>query len=828
VSGEDGHEVVGQGLLAGWKVLIVDEDFAFVERLTQILREEGARCVGRTQASEVFPTARRERPDLIVAHGVMRDLDGVMFGELLQEDCVLRGTPLVLVAWRSGLLEGLRKMGASAQGYLLKTADRAALITCLLRAAGVWVKTCQRLDLGGTVRGLIEDIGVVRLLSRVCASGDERVVFLNTAAGSTELRVRSGRVVSVRRKTVGGWNLVGEAAMTPTLGTRRGNFLVTHDVTAPALFLANDIVERAESAEALIERCLKRIEMQEEILASRVGDLVRVEVDDGAFWEYACSPSATSYGVLAEVVNALGAYGVGYCLNRFKDAFQAALAGLARAGAILRMRDGLGTLSNRWHGIVKDARPAIVWAEELSRIATVQPPSSQQKGTMAEDVFERFQREVLSVESETPDAAQGRPEADVQASESPPPLRDSAPPTQDILAGGVERSLARLRRVLVHLYTDPARARILAADGGVPLGAVSFQHAPDAFWWELLHEAHKHHRVEALIEQARHDYPENAELADIARLVATAGASSADSELEALQRLRDESSARGQDVTALTAQFQELKRALRNGPQLHPGEYLADRFRLVHRLGHGGFATVWEAFDRLSRGRVAVKVLHGQWSHDQSRIERFERGARAMMQIEHPHVVRLIHPPDTENGFHYFVMEYAAGGDLHGQILGGHLGVGDGLQAIAAVGKALQHAHERGIVHRDVKPENILLRADHTPVLTDFDLVALGDSTGGTRTGALGTFVYAAPEMLMDAKTADHRADVYSLAMTAVFVLARRKLGAEAVRRTAAVVKRLACDERVKEVLLRALDEDPDARFQNVVAFCRALTGDDG
>jgi serine/threonine protein kinase len=111
-------------------------------------------------------------------------------------------------------------------------------------------------------------------------------------------------------------------------------------------------------------------------------------------------------------------------------------------------------------------------------------------------------------------------------------------------------------------------------------------------------------------------------------------------------------------------------------------------------------------------------------------------------------------------------MDYVGGGDLRRAVLAGELAQEKVLPVILAVGGALAYAHEKGVIHRDVKPANILLDRDQ-PNLTDFDLVRAFDTTGGTQTqGMLGTVLYAAPEMLGDAKNASAAADVYSLAMT--------------------------------------------------------------
>jgi eukaryotic-like serine/threonine-protein kinase len=140
------------------------------------------------------------------------------------------------------------------------------------------------------------------------------------------------------------------------------------------------------------------------------------------------------------------------------------------------------------------------------------------------------------------------------------------------------------------------------------------------------------------------------------------------------------------------------------------------------------------------------------------------------------------------------------------------------------VGEALSLAHAKGIVHRDVKPANILLDEHGAPKLTDFDLVAVADTTGGTRTGAaLGTLLYAAPESLDRPQDADARADVYGLGMTAVFCLSGAELPKAILREPEPVLGGLPCSKAVRGVLRKAIAWERDERFGDVAELCAAL-----
>lgn len=149
------------------------------------------------------------------------------------------------------------------------------------------------------------------------------------------------------------------------------------------------------------------------------------------------------------------------------------------------------------------------------------------------------------------------------------------------------------------------------------------------------------------------------------------------------------------------------------------------------------------------------------------------------MELQDPAVVRVLESRGEESGFHYFVMEYVPGGNLRDAVLGGRL-TEDRRNIVLSIGEVLAAAHSHGVVHRDIKPSNILLDGSGAPKLTDFDLVSAGDTPGGTRTGALGTVVYAAPECLDKPQEATARADVFGLGMTAIATGTTRRFSGKA------------------------------------------------
>lgn len=277
-------------------------------------------------------------------------------------------------------------------------------------------------------------------------------------------------------------------------------------------------------------------------------------------------------------------------------------------------------------------------------------------------------------------------------------------------------------------------------------------------------------------------------------------------------------------VEALDREILDLRRRLREGGQLRAGDSLANsRYSLLKRLGQGGFAVVWEAYDRHSERRVAIKVLHSNLAGDQLRRDRFFRGARAMMRLAHPAVVRVLEPEAEDEGFYYFVMELVPGGNLREVVLEGRLKQDDVVPVILGVTETVGRAHAIGMVHRDIKPSNILLDGEGSPKLTDFDLVGGADTTGGTRTGALGTLLYTAPECLEKPQEATARADVYGLGMTAMFCFSGRELTLSILRNAERAITALSCPDPFKAVLCRAVAWEPEERFADANAMGAAI-----
>jgi serine/threonine protein kinase len=231
---------------------------------------------------------------------------------------------------------------------------------------------------------------------------------------------------------------------------------------------------------------------------------------------------------------------------------------------------------------------------------------------------------------------------------------------------------------------------------------------------------------------------------------------------------------RGEDTTQVADEILALKRELRRGGQLRPGDQLGDRYLLLDQLGRGGYATVWKAYDNQENCDVAIKALNTSEAANPTSVERFFRGARIMSEFaDNDGIVTVLDPKCDDDGFLYFVMELIPSGNLHEAVLDGRKSAADAVPIMQRILAILEqaHSHPSRCVHRDIKPNNVLLTLDGELKLTDFDLVTANNTTGGTRTGMLGTVVFAAPEQLFRPQDADHRADIFGVGMTGVFVI---------------------------------------------------------
>jgi eukaryotic-like serine/threonine-protein kinase len=193
------------------------------------------------------------------------------------------------------------------------------------------------------------------------------------------------------------------------------------------------------------------------------------------------------------------------------------------------------------------------------------------------------------------------------------------------------------------------------------------------------------------------------------------------------------------------------------------GTLISERYRLEEKIGSGGMSSVYRAFDPMLERWVAIKLMHRDISNDPDQLERFRREARAVAQLNHPHVVTVIDAGEDE-GAPYIVFEYVEGETLKERIRRlGRLPVSEAVAYAIEIGRALESAHANRLVHRDVKPQNVLIDPDGRAKVTDFGIARSLEAKGLTATGrVLGTTDYVSPEQALGREVTG-QSDIYSL-----------------------------------------------------------------
>jgi tRNA A-37 threonylcarbamoyl transferase component Bud32 len=193
------------------------------------------------------------------------------------------------------------------------------------------------------------------------------------------------------------------------------------------------------------------------------------------------------------------------------------------------------------------------------------------------------------------------------------------------------------------------------------------------------------------------------------------------------------------------------------------GTEIGERFRLEEKIGAGGMSSVYRAFDPTLERWVAIKLMHRDISTDPDQLERFRREARAVARLNHPHVVTVIDAGEDE-GNPYIVFEYVEGETLKDRIREvGRLPVPEAVAYAIEVGRALSAAHSQRLVHRDVKPQNVLIDPEGRAKVTDFGIARSLEAQGLTATGrVLGTTDYVSPEQALGHQVTE-QSDIYSL-----------------------------------------------------------------
>ena len=263
------------------------------------------------------------------------------------------------------------------------------------------------------------------------------------------------------------------------------------------------------------------------------------------------------------------------------------------------------------------------------------------------------------------------------------------------------------------------------------------------------------------------------------------------------------------------------------------------RYHILEQLGEGGMAIVYKAYDTRLERNVALKVLRiDQFIPTQLQmvLQRFEREAKSLAKLKHPNIVNILDYGEHE-GNPYLVMEYLPGGTLK-QKLGQAIPWQEAIKTLLPVARGLFYAHQHGVIHRDVKPANILIDQNEEPILTDFGIAKLLEGTEGhTLTGSgvgIGTPEYMAPEQGIGANTIDARADIYSLGIVLYEMVTGRKPYI-ADTPMAVVLKQMTdplpsptdfvpdLPEDLEQILFKALAKQPEDRFTNMGALITAM-----
>jgi class 3 adenylate cyclase/tRNA A-37 threonylcarbamoyl transferase component Bud32 len=260
-----------------------------------------------------------------------------------------------------------------------------------------------------------------------------------------------------------------------------------------------------------------------------------------------------------------------------------------------------------------------------------------------------------------------------------------------------------------------------------------------------------------------------------------------------------------------------------------------DRYRLIEKIGSGGMAEVYLAYDEFLQREVAFKVLDRKYAENKEAIERFRREARNAASLHHPNIVATHDRGETEHGTYYIVMEHMEGGTLEDLIAReGPLAPREAAEIALEIAHALQAAHEGGVIHRDIKPQNILLTKSGEAKVADFGIARAATATTMTQVGSvMGTVHYMSPEQALG-EPATPRSDLYSLGIV-LYEMLTGELPYDAETPAGVVMKHVGglsrapreanpeVPEELDAVTARLLARDPEDRYPDATALVEDL-----
>jgi eukaryotic-like serine/threonine-protein kinase len=272
--------------------------------------------------------------------------------------------------------------------------------------------------------------------------------------------------------------------------------------------------------------------------------------------------------------------------------------------------------------------------------------------------------------------------------------------------------------------------------------------------------------------------------------------------------------------------------------QITEGTLIDERYRVVNRIGSGGMADVYCAEDTQLGRQVALKLLYRRFAEDDEFVERFRREASAAAGLQHPNVVQ-VYDRGAWDGTYYIAMEFLDGRSLKQLVRdSGPLEPAHAIAITVQVLKAARFAHKRGVIHRDIKPHNVIVDGEGRAKVTDFGIARAGASEM-TETGSIiGTAQYLSPEQAQG-HPVDARSDLYSIGVLLYELLTARvpfeadsavTIALKHVQQEPPLPSRLnpAVTPALEDVVMRALAKDPARRFQDADAFIAALEAVDG